>query len=309
MEQTKSKKIRRIVYNFAVMLAGCLLSAIAINAFYLPLQLTTGGFVGIASIIYQVTKGNMLSVGTIVLIVNIPVFLIAWKVLGFRIIPRSLICTILYSVITDLTAVPLTEFYHSFLSVTLSNGNTPDPLIFCICSGVVLGAGTGLIYRAGYTSGGSTIVGSVVHKLNRSYSVARVLLIIDVIVLVVAAFAYRSINQSSMLLALYSGISVYISSLVTDYVIVGYDRAKIAYIISQKNVEITDAILYKLRRGVTAVKSRGAYSNSQSEMLMVALGRAQVRELQKIVSQIDPEGMMMVVDSIAVSGKGFDPID
>ena len=147
-----------------LLLVGSLIAALAVNVFYVPVRLTMGGLSGIASIIYQMTgKGEFLSFGVIVLLLNIPLLILGYFIISFNFVWRSIVGTIVYSLTIDLTAPFLTNWFTSYINRPLQNGS-PDPLIYCLFGGVLYGIGLGMIFRGGFTTGGTDILALVIKK-------------------------------------------------------------------------------------------------------------------------------------------------
>src|SRR5512133_1159084 len=136
-----------------LLVAGALIAAFAVNVFYVPVKLTMGGVSGIASIIYQLTgQGHFLPFGVMIILLNIPIALLGWRVMGLRLVWRSLIGTLAYSVLIDLTEPALARWFSDYINRPMDSGGA-DPLIFCLFGGILYGIGLGLIFRGGFTTG------------------------------------------------------------------------------------------------------------------------------------------------------------
>ena len=288
---------------------GVLACAFAVNVFYVPNRLTMGGVSGIASIVFQLTgRGTFLPFGVMVMLFNIPLLLLGLRHLGRRFVVRSIIGTVLYSVAIDTTAPAFTRIYQMYINRPLEVG-LPDPLIYCIFGGILYGLGLGMIFRAGFTTGGTDIAAKVIKKYHRSFSLGQFILMLDIMVLFSAAIAYATKPGPSVLLAMYSAIALYLTSKVTDLVIEGFGYARAAIIISDHSSEIAARVMEDLDRGMTGLHGQGMYTGIQKEVLLCVLPRSQILSLKRLVKAIDPEAFMIVVDSREVLGEGFAGID
>ena len=300
---------RRLTVEALLMIGGSIACAFAVNVFYVPVRLTMGGVSGLVSIIFQLTgRGTFLPFGVMVMLFNIPLLILGLVNLGRRFVVNSIIGTILYSVAIDATAPAFTRLYDNYINRPLEVG-LPDPLIYCIFGGIVYGVGLGMIFRAGYTTGGTDILAKVIKKRFRTFSLGQFVLMLDIVVLLCAAVAYAREPGPSVLLAMYSAIALYLTAQVTDLVIEGFGYAKSAIIISDKSSEIAVRVMQDLDRGITGLHGQGMYTGAQKEVLLCVLPRNQILALKTLVKNIDPNAFMIVVDSREVLGEGFEGID
>ena len=287
------------------LLAGSLLSAVAVNIFYVPVRLTMGGVSGIVSIIFQLTgQGEFLPFGVLFGLLNIPLLLLGWRVIHLRFVWRSLVGTLAYSAMIDLTAPAMTTFFNTYLNRPLSNG-APDPLIFCLVGGVVYGVGLGLVFRGGYTTGGTDILAMVIQKKVAFCSIGQFLLVLDALIVLASAVAYRNQPEPGFLLALYSFIAMYVTSKSIDVLLEGFDYCRTCTIISSKSDQIASRIIEQLERGVTGLKGRGMYTGTEKNVLLCVLSRRQVPAVKKLVMDIDPDAFVFVQEAREVVGEGF----
>jgi uncharacterized membrane-anchored protein YitT (DUF2179 family) len=300
---------RRLTVEALLMIGGSIACAFAVNVFYVPVRLTMGGVSGLVSILFQLTgRGTFLPFGVMVMLFNIPLLILGLVNLGRRFVVNSIVGTILYSVAIDATAPAFTRLYDNYINRPLEVG-LPDPLIYCIFGGIVYGVGLGMIFRAGYTTGGTDILAKVIKKRYRTFSLGQFILMLDIVVLLCAAIAYAREPGPSVLLAMYSAIALYLTAQVTDLVIEGFGYAKSAIIISDKSSEIAVRVMQDLDRGITGLHGQGMYTGAQKEVLLCVLPRNQILALKTLVKNIDPNAFMIVVDSREVLGEGFEGID
>jgi uncharacterized membrane-anchored protein YitT (DUF2179 family) len=288
-----------------LLVVGALIAAFAVNVFYVPVKLTMGGVSGIASIIFQLTgKGEFLPFGVMVILLNVPLVLLGWRLIGRRFILRTLIGTVVYSLLIDLTAPTMSRWFVHYINRPLETGGA-DPLIYCLFGGILYGIGLGLVFRGGFTTGGTDILATAVKRWRKTLSLAQFLLILDTMIVLASAIAYRDAAGPSILMAMYSFIAMYLTSKSMDILLEGFEYCRAAYIISEKSSDITKILLEQLNRGVTSLAGHGMYTGQAREVLLCVLSRKQVPELKAIVSTIDPNAFVIVVEAREVVGEGF----
>lgn len=264
------------------MTLGSALTALSLNMFLVPNKIAAGGVSGLATILYY-TYG--FPVGITMLVINIPLFLAGLILLGARFGFRTILATLLLSLITDLTT--------HFPVVT------DDVLLASVYGGIVMGTGLGLVLRSGATTGGSDLGARLVHHFIGEISVGQALLVIDFIIIAAAGFVF------SLPLAMYALFSLFISSRVIDLIQEGMNYAKAVYIISDKPREIARVILEDLARGVTVLGGRGGYTGEEREILLCVINRVEVIKLKKIVQELDPKAFVIISEVHEVLGEGF----
>jgi len=291
--------------DIAALLIGGLIAAFAVNIFYVPLKLTMGGVSGIASIIFQLTgQGQFLPLGIMFFILNIPVLLIGWRIIGLRFVWRSLIGSAIYSVMIDLTEPTLSRWFYEYINIPLENGRA-DPLIYCVFGGVIYGIGLGLIFRGGFTTGGTDVLAAAIKRKVKTFSMGQFLLIFDAVIVLASVVAYFNDEEPGILLAMYSFIAMYLTSKAIDILLEGFDYCRTAYIISEYCTQIADRVLHDLNRGVTSLRGKGMYTGQDRDVLLCVLSKKQIPDLKAIVSEIDPNAFVIVLEAREVLGEGF----
>lgn len=286
----------------SLLIMGSFLSAIGINIFYLPFHFTMGGLSGISAIIYYLTNGAI-PLGSLIFYLNIPLLLIGLKEISLRFVVNSLIGTFFFAKMIDFTEPIMTKWFQAIMTPIL--GQNPDPLIFAVIGGILFGIGLGFIFIGGYTTGGTDIIAVVISKHLKNISLGQIILIIDVIIISLTLIIPSNAKTSPFLLAMYSFISLYISTKAIDIVIEGFNFTRTAYIISDHAQEISEAILFKLNRGVTALKGKGMYTKQDKEVLLCVLSNRQIVQLRELVAQIDEKAFVIVSEAKEVYGEGF----
>lgn len=262
---------------------GGLTWSISINGILVHHEFLSGGVSGLALVVHYLFRN--LPVGLMVFLMNIPIFIMGWTMISGKFFVFSLLGMSSFSLFLTLTT-------KLFIPV----GN---PLLASLFAGVISGFGSGLIFRAGGSGGGTGIIAMV---LNRRYSVrvGIVSFLLNSIPLVLGAFL---INLEA---ALYSLIYVYTSSSVMDRLLASFSERRGVLIISAKSPEITKEILTNLRRGATLLNAKGAYTQSPFEVIYSVVSLFELAKLKDLVSSIDRNAFLIVNETQEVIGKGFD---
>src|SRR5690554_4611936 len=209
-----------------MLIAGSAISALALNVFFIPARLTMGGISGLVSIIYQLTgQGELLPFGIMVIMMNIPILIMGWVYIGSGFVWRSIVGTLAYSVVIDLTEPAMAGWYQEYIRQPLSDG-VPDALLFTLFGGILYGIGLGLIFRAGYTTGGTDIIAVLLKRRIKHLSIGQFLMVIDAAIVILTVFVYRDQDESAVLLAMYSFIAMYLTSKSIDIVLEGFDYTR-----------------------------------------------------------------------------------
>lgn len=270
-------------------LLGTAIFAFGLLYFIIPNQLMEGGVTGI-TVLLNYAFGISPSIST--LIINIPLFLLGWKVFGGR--------QIIY---TGVGIVALTIFLGLFERLIDAGYIVPlqtehDLLLAALYAGVTIGLGLGIVFRAGGTTGGSDIIARILSR-KTGLSIGRVMLAID-IVIIGSSLIYIPIEK-----ILYTLIAVFIGSKVIDFIQDGAYAAKAFTIISDYGPEIADKITIQMERGVTLIPAIGAYSKKAKHVVYSVVSRQEIRELHQIVKSIDPKAFLIINEVHDVHGEGF----
>lgn len=293
----RKANLSKMAEDYFWIVIGSAITAGAINIFLVPYKIAPGGVTGIATVIFYLI-GGFLPVGTIMLILNVPLFIFGMKYIGRRFIVRTFFSTIFLSVVIDLSE-PLAQWFSRQLALeNLSSG--PDYLLYALFGGFFMGLGLGLVFRSGATTGGTDLGARIMHHFMPWLSVGKALLIIDSAVIIFAAVAFRS-----FLLALYSILALYISTKIIDVIVEGVNFAKAVYIISDHSETIAEDIMKELDRGVTALRGVGMYTKSEKNVLYCVIQRGQLQELKSIVKRADPSAFIILSEVTEVLGEGF----
>ena len=286
MNYTKTKRILRVKEFFIDMIyltLGCAIMAIGTAVFLLPNQLSTGGFTGIATIFYYLFNFPM---GTVILALNIPFFILAFFKIGKKLVIKSIIGTGLLSFFIDLfEKIP-----------ALTN----DRLLACIYGGIFIGLGLALVLKANASTGGTDLITYIARAYKPYIKTSSIIVMIDVIIIGLNVIFFKKVE-----IGLYSAISIYLMGKMIDIVFEGINFTKVVYIISTKYQEISEEIDKQLQRGSTGIYAKGMYTNTDKIMLMCVGSRNEVARMKQIATQIDPKAFIIISNAREAWGKGF----
>ena len=262
--------------------------AVGFNWCYEPNQIGFGGITGVGQIINHILPWA--PIGTVVIILNIPLFLLGWKLLGGHLLVSSL-----YSMFISSIFIDILHMLHTFEPM--------EPILGCIFGGVIMGGSLGVVFLQGATTGGTDLIARLLKLKLAWLPMGRLLLAVDLLVIVAVAVAFRNIYS-----ALYGVVALYILSLLIDRVVYGPNASKVAYIISEQYEAITQKLL-QLDRGVTLLDGKGAWSGQEKRIILCAFGRRHFIPIKKLVQSIDPDAFVIVCDAHEVLGEGFGQYD
>lgn len=288
------KKIdwRSLLWDCLFITAGSICYGVAIAMFSAPNNIAPGGVTGIATLFnYMSTTWNWpfeIPIGVATIVMNVPLLVAAWKVLGKGTAIRTLVGIVLSSVLVDVLDPYLNSLY---------SGEDANPILVCIFGGVILGVAVGLIMRRGGTTGGSEVISRLFEKKYPHMSVGNLILCVDAVVISISAVVYGALEN-----AMYAVVFVFISSQIIDRVVYGDRSGKMVMILSKKQPEISAAIMEQVNRGVTLLKAQGGYSGEDQNMMLCVLRRNEVFRLRQVVFAVDPNAFVMTLSTDEVRG-------
>jgi uncharacterized membrane-anchored protein YitT (DUF2179 family) len=268
---------QQVISDIVLLCIGSSLCATAVNGILIPNNFVTGGVTGIALILHKILPA--LDVGMIYLLLNVPLFALAWMTIGRRFF--------FYSIIGTMTLT------FALLFVNFIHFNLADKMLNALLAGLILGGGAGLCLRTSGSQGGMDIL-SVVMLKRFSINIGNTILTVNCIVLLIIS-VYYSIES-----VLYTMIVVYVTSKVLNIVVTGLSQRKSVFIISPKWEEIAQEILKDIRRGATIIKGRGAYSRNEEHILYAVITFTEIGQLKRIVRSIDPGAFVVISDTLEV---------
>lgn len=273
--------VRESAKNAAYIVIGLLVCSLAYRMFLVPNDVAPGGFTGIGQLFNALFGIN---VGTVSIILNVPLFALSMRSLGLRFGIKSFAASMLLSLLIDYLPVPAV---------------TDDLLLASVFGGVVGGAGFGLILRGSATTGGSDMLGTLVHAVFPPLKVGVVVFMVDAAVVLASAFVF------SPILAMYALISTFIMNFTMEYVLEGPNKAVAFLIISRESEAISQRVLSEMERGVTGLNGKGKYSGEDREVLLCVINSFETMQLRRIVVACDPSAFMIAINAHEVLGEGF----
>lgn len=280
------KKTLNPVVKYGGILVASLLYAAAIALFLDPNQLAPGGVSGIAIIVNHLTK---IPTGTLILLMNVPLLALGMWKLGWKFVLSTLVAVVASSIFTDLMAPygPLTT----------------DPLLAACAGGALLAVGIGLLFKLGATSGGTDILIRVIKLKYKHLKTGSLFLITDCCVIAASALAFHNVD-----LALYAAIATIVSSFCLDMVLYGRDEAKLVYLITDHEKAIANRLLEELEIGVTYLQGQGAYTRDNKKVILCAMQKRLLPQVQEIAMEEDPYSFLIVTSASEIFGEGFKDI-
>lgn len=283
-----SARIKKIGLDLLSDLAGSFFFALGIYNFAAQAEFAPGGLTGIAIIINHFTR---LPIGLVALILNIPIILVALKVLGRKFLYRSFQTMLINTLFLDLVS-PRLPVYQG------------DHLLAALFAGALSGIGLAIIYLNKSSTGGSDLIVMALRKKKPHLSLGQITLFVDGLIVLAGGLVFRQLDA-----VLYGFIFSAAMILVIDKLMFGFVSGKLAMIISDRGEEIARQIGRELDRGSTILRAKGAYSKSDRPVVMCACSRSQVTDVRKIVRKIDPDALVIITSYDQVYGEGFLPID
>ncbi len=272
-------------YNWIMAtIVGSAVFALGFSAFLGPNEMNAGGISGLAQIIVELLGVG--SVGLFSILINLPLFILGGLKIGKRFFVGSLMGMVLSSVMIDLFAA--------------FEPPQVEPLVGVLYGGVLCGAGLGLVFICGTSTGGSDILIRLLKLRMRNVPIGQISMCFDACVVVLTGLVFHDISK-----ALYTGIAVFVTSMVIDAVVYRFDYSKVALIISPHYEEIAHRIGVDLDRGATFLHAEGSYSHADTKVVLAAVKKQQVAELKELVTKIDPQAFIIVQEAHQVLGDGF----
>lgn len=277
------RKMKNIIIEIIGIMLGAAIMAFGVSLFLLPNQLSSGGFSGIATLLYYLFK---LPMGTTILVLNIPVFILSMFKIGKKYFIKSLIGTASLSIFID--------FFEKFEPLT------NDKVLACIYGGIIIGIGTAIVLKVNGSTGGSEMVSHLINYYNSEIRTGNAIVIIDAIIIALNVIFFKNLE-----VGLYSAIAIYLMGKMIDIIFEGIYFTKMIVIISSKGEEIAKGIEQNIQRGVTGLYGKGMYTNKDKLILICAAPRRDVGRLKEMVKQIDPHSFIIISNSREVLGEGF----
>ncbi len=276
-------KVKEFLADTLVFILGGVLYSVAINCFLSRNNILNGGFTGVATILNFLFD---LPIGTVLFIMNIPVFAVAFKKLGVRFVLRTVWATLINSTFIDIGVI--LPVYQN------------DLLLSSLFGGALTGIALGIIFVRNATTGGIDIIAKLIQIKKPHISIGRSILLFDATIVVLGGIIYG--NVESML---YAAVVIFVSAQVLDYIIYGVSRGAMIMIITEKSDEIRRMIINDFNRGVTVLKGQGGYSGEEKNILLCACYDNQTQKFIKKIKSADENAFFIVTQSKQILGNGF----
>lgn len=277
------ERIKKIIIEFLGTIVGSAVMAFGVSSFLLPNQLSSGGFSGVATITYYLLNIPM---GLMIMILNVPLFILAGYKIGRKFFIKSLIGTVSLSVFIDI--------FDRYPAVTT------DRFLACIYGGAIIGIGTAVILRVGASTGGTELIANIIKIYNPYISMSSYLTAIDIVIIALNVIFFKHIE-----IGLYSAIAIYLYGQMIDIIFEGVYYTKLMFIISDKNEEIAKEITQEVKRGVTGLYGKGMFKEQDKLVLICAVSRGDISKIKDIAKKIDERSFIIIANAREVLGKGF----
>jgi len=278
---------KRAIIDYLLILLGALVQALSLRLFLIPSELVSGGISGLAQLINHYTS---FPIGLMVLLGNIPLFILGWRFLGGpRFAVRTILSIVAFSVFTD----GLTFFLPA-------GGVTDDMVLNTLFGGLMLGVGLGIVYRGRGTSGGTDILGRLLNRYT-GMTISQAYMITDSLVVLGAGFVFGWTN------ALYGLVLIYVSGIAAEVALQGTNVVRTAMIVTTKTDVIAKKVMDDLERGVTILSGKGGYTGEPRQVIYCTVSRMEVNRLKMLVHDIDPKAFMVIGQAQEALGEGFMP--
>ncbi len=284
LKKIVTKELRDWKYYIGIIL-GCIISGAGLGLFLVPNSIASGGVTGAAVVINNFIP---LAVGKMSILLNIPIFVVCIIVLGSSFGFKSFFATIFLGFTID---------YFVCFPIP-----THDIFLSSVYGGLLVGLGLGIVIKNNATTGGTDLIAKIFHKIFPFISLGQILLIVDSLVILSAIIVFKSVE-----IGLYAAISLYITTMVIDAVLLGIDFARAVYIVSDKSDEISKSILEKLDRGVTGLHGKGMFTGTDKTVLLCVIRKRDIHRLKSLVKSIDSNAFVFLSEVREVFGEGFTP--
>ena len=271
------------ILKYATIILGVVLTAFGISVFYTPNKIVNGGVSGLATILFH-TLG--IPTGLTFFMINAILLITALRILGKSFVMDTIFGSVLLSVFLQIFS-----YIPAFVN---------DVFLATVFGSILYGFGIGLTLTQDSSTGGTDILSRLVQHLFPQARIGTLLLIVDSAVITASIIVFRQIN-----LALYGALSLFISSYSVNWLIQKMNISKLAFVITDKGVEISEKIVSTSPRGVTLINATGAYTMSDKQVLICAMKESEAAEFQKKILNIDSGAFVIFSESQQILGNGF----
>ena len=277
-------KIKYLLRDLCLVVSGSAIFSVSVNMFSAPNNIVQGGLTGIGTVANYLFS---LPIGTVMLVLNIPLFALALRHLRLKFVIKTVVSTFIFTTLIDLGAYVIPPYKG-------------DMLLGCIFCGMLSGTGLALVFLTGATTGGTDIIAMLIRKKKTNISMGNIMLFADLIVILLSFVVYREIES-----IMYAVIVIYISAKAIDFVLYGREHTKLIFIITAKKDAVLSAILLEIGRGASVLPLTGGYTGKEKNLILCAAKKIQIREILRLTQAKDPKAFTVVCDAGQVIGEGF----
>ncbi len=277
-------RIKNVLRDFLLIASGSAIFSVSVNMFSAPNNIVQGGLTGVGTVANYLFS---LPIGTVMLVLNIPLFALALRHLRLKFVIKTVISTLIFTSLIDIGAYVIPPYKG-------------DMLLGCIFCGVLSGTGLALVFLTGATTGGTDIVAMLVRKKYPNISMGNIMLLADLAVILLSFAVYGEIES-----IMYAVIVIFISAKAIDFVLYGREHTKLIFIITTKKDAVLSAILLEIGRGASVLPVTGGYTGDEKSLILCAAKKIQIREILRLAKAKDPQAFTVVCDAGQVIGEGF----
>ena len=277
-------KIKNILWDLFLTVSGSAVFSVSVNMFSAPNNIVQGGLTGIGTIANYLFS---LPIGTVILILNIPLFALALRYLKLKFLIKTVVSTVIFTALIDIGAYVIPPYKG-------------DLLLGCIFCGMLSGAGLALVFLTGATTGGTDIIAILIRRKKPELLMGNIMLIFDLVVIALSFVVYGEIES-----IMYAVIVIFISAKAIDFVLYGREHTKLIFIITAKKDAVLAAILLEIGRGASVLPVMGGYTGKEKNLVLCAAKKTQIREILRLTTNKDPGAFTVVCDAGQVIGEGF----
>lgn len=266
---------------------GLFINALGWTAFLIPAKITGGGITGVSTLIYY---GTSFPLGISYLIINAILIVFAIRILGKGFVVKTIFSVVMLSAL------------FSLLQQIITKPIINDAFLSTVLGGILGGAGVGIVFTQGGSTGGTDIIAMIINKY-RNISPGRIILYLDVFIIASSYFIFGSIEK-----IVYGYVAMGITSYTIDLLFTGSKQSVQIFIFSKNYDEIANRIGKEVLRGVTIIDGKGWYTGEQTKVLMVMVKKPEASQIFRIIKEVDRDAFMSVTNVMGVYGKGFERI-
>ena len=286
-------QILAVIKTAFTMSLGAVIFAFGFSLFQVPYNLASGGITGIAIIVRNFVD---LPAGAVYLVLNIPLLAIGFRFLGrWQFLIRTILAVLVFSAATEF-------FSYSMPKILLTYPLTSDMLLSAIYAGLVTGIGSGLVYRAGGTIGGTSIISRIIQR-RTGRPLSQIYLTVDGAIILVAVFTF------GWEIALHAILVLMIAGIASDFALEGPSVVRTASIVTDQPREMAEALMAQLHRGASIWEITGAYTGRKRSMVFCTVNRSQIFELKQVVSDVNPDAFVVIGNAQQALGAGFQRVN